>query len=186
MSDSGIESKSKAIVVYDTLFGNTEKVAEALSRGIQKYDVEVKCSSIKDADIDELRQYNLIAVGAPTQYLTASRPMKEFLSRLEGNRSLAGKYGFAFDTRYDSFMAGSAAKYIEKRLKKVGIEIIKPHRSGIVRKTKTPYEAAKSDTLLKEGIIQAFETVGNEIGAFLASKRVPIQLQDQTSYPDRN
>ena len=35
----------------------------------------------------------------------------------------------AFDTRYDSFMAGSAARYIEKRL------------SVIIRRTKTPYEA---------------------------------------------
>jgi flavorubredoxin len=186
MAVSRTESKSKAIVIYDTLFGNTERVAEALSRGIQKYNVEVKCSSIKEADIDELRQYSLIAVGAPTQYLTASRPMKEFLSLLEGNRSLAGKYGFAFDTRYDSFMAGSAAKYIEKRLKTVGIQIIKPHKSGIVRRTKTPCEAAKKDTLLEEGVIQAFEVVGNEIGAFLASKRVPIQLQGQISYPDGN
>jgi|GEM_PF-1159951 len=41
--------------------------------------------------------------------------MKDFLLRLEA-RSFAGRYGFAFDTRYDSFKVGSAAKYIEKRL----------------------------------------------------------------------
>lgn len=179
MADSSTESKSKAIVIYDTLFGNTEKVAEALSRGIQKHGVEVKCISIKDADIDKLGQYNLIAVGAPTQYLTASKPMKVFLSLLEG-RSFAGKYGFAFDTRYDSFMAGSAAKYIEKRLKTTGIQIIKPHTSGIVRRTKTSYEAAKRDTLLKEGAIPAFEAVGSEIGTVLVRKSVPIELQSQT------
>ena len=60
-----------------------------------------------------------IAVGAPTQFLTASKSIKDFLLRLEA-RSFAGKYGFAFDTRYDSFMAGSAARYIEKRLETTG------------------------------------------------------------------
>jgi hypothetical protein len=65
--------------------------------------------------------------------------MKEFLSRLEG-RSFVGMYGFAFDTRYDSFMAGSAAKQIEKRLETTGMQIIKPHTSAIVKRTKTLYE----------------------------------------------
>jgi hypothetical protein len=32
---------------------------------------------------------------------------------------------------------------------------------------KTPYEASKRDTLLKEVAIQAFEAVGNEIAAVL-------------------
>jgi hypothetical protein len=53
--------------------------------------------------------------------------MKVFLSLLKG-RSFADKYGFAFDTRYDSFMAGSAAKYIEKTLKTTGMQIIKARR----------------------------------------------------------
>lgn len=169
------KSNGKAIVIYDTLFGNTEKVAEALARGIQKHDIEVSCFKVKDAAMDKLEQYNLIAVGAPTQYLTASKPMKVFLSQLEGtSKSFAGKYGFAFETRYDSFMAGSAARYIEKRLEKIGLEIIKPHTSAIVRRTKIPYEGSKGDTLLKEGVIQAFVAVGNEIGMTLIGKTMPL------------
>jgi flavorubredoxin len=110
------KSKDKAIVIYDTLFGNTEKAAEALTRGVQNHGIEVKCINIKEVDIDNLEQYKLIAVDAPTHFLRASRPMKEFLSRLEGaSRNFAGKYGFAFDTRYDSFMAGQRCKvYREK------------------------------------------------------------------------
>lgn len=63
---------------------------------------------------------------SPTQFLTASKSMKDFLLRLEA-RGFAGRNGFAFDTRYDGFMAGSAAKYIEKRLETTGIQIINPH-----------------------------------------------------------
>jgi flavodoxin len=64
-SNEGIKSRVKTIVIYDTLFGNTKKVAEALSKGIEKHNVEVKCLNIGDVDIDQLAQYNLVAVGAP-------------------------------------------------------------------------------------------------------------------------
>jgi flavorubredoxin len=167
------KSKCKAIVIYDSLFGNTEKVAQALTRGIQKHDVEVKCISLRDAAAENLEQYNFIAVGAPTHFLRASRPMKEFLSRLVGaSRNFAGKYGFAFDTRYDSFMAGSAAKYIEKKLDKIGLEIIKPRTSAIVRGTNEKGKGC--DTTLREGEEKVFEAVGNEIGTTLVAKTIPV------------
>jgi flavorubredoxin len=167
------KSQGKAIVMYDTLFGNTEKVAEALARGIKDHGVEVKCISIKDATIDNLEQYDLIAVGAPTHFLKASKPMKEFLSGLEGaSKKFAGKYGFAFDTRYDSFMAGSAAKYIEKKLDEIGLEIIKPRTSAIVRGTKD--KGKSCDTTLREGEEKVFEAVGNDIGKILVAKTIPV------------
>jgi hypothetical protein len=112
--------------------------------------------------------------------------MKEFLSRLEGaSRNFAGKYGFAFDTRYDSFMAGSAAKYIEKRLDKIGLEIIKPRTSAIVRGTNENGKGC--DTTLREGEEKVFETIGNEIGTTLVEikKLRPGQrdvILDQSDY----
>jgi flavorubredoxin len=167
------ETKGKAIVIYDTLFGNTEKVAKALAKGIQKQSIEVKCINIKDAALDNLEQYSLIAVGAPTHYLRASKPMKEFLSQVEGvSRNFAGKYGFAFDTRYDSFMAGSAAKYIEKKLDKIGLETIKPRTSAIVRGTNEKGKGC--DTTLREGEETVFEAVGNEIGTTLVAKTITV------------
>lgn len=168
-----MKSKGKAIVIYDTLFGNTEKVAEALTRGIKMHGVEVECINVNDAAINNLEQYNLIAVGAPTHFLRASKPMKEFLSRLEGaSRNLAGKYGFAFDTRYDSFMAGSAAKYIEKRLDKIGLQIIKPRTSAIVRGTNEKGKGC--DTTLREGEEKVFEALGSEIGITLVAKTILV------------
>ena len=168
------KSQGKAIVIYDTLFGNTKKVAEALAKGIKNHGVEVKCISIKDASIDDLEQYNLVAVGAPTHYLKASKPMKDFLSQLEGaSRNFAGKYGFAFDTRYDSFMAGSAAKYIEKKLDKIGLKMIRPRTSAIVRGTKEKGKGC--DTTLREGEETVFEAVGNEIGTILVAKTITVR-----------
>ena len=67
-----------------------------------------------------------------------------------------GKSGFAFDTKFDSRLSGSAAKFIEKRLEELGIKIIRPRQSAIVEKTEGP---------LEEGEMEAFERTGFEIGS---------------------
>jgi flavorubredoxin len=60
--------KCKAIVVYDTRFGNTKKVNEALTRGILKHNIDVKYVSVEDVKLDKLGKYDLIAIGAPTHF----------------------------------------------------------------------------------------------------------------------
>jgi flavorubredoxin len=155
---------NKVIVLYDTLFGNTERVAKALAKGIQRH-CEVDCLNIKNADTDNIAQCNLVAVGAPTQAFSASKPMKEFLAKLE-KMNLAGRYGFAFDTNLDSRFSGSAAKYIEKRLQDIGIEIMWPRASAIVN-------GGTKDAVLRDGEIEIFETLGDEIGTDIEKKRLP-------------
>jgi flavorubredoxin len=46
-NNKDIKLKCKAIVVYDTRFGNTKKVAAALTRGILKHNIDVKCVSVE-------------------------------------------------------------------------------------------------------------------------------------------
>ena len=157
----------KAIILFDTLFGNTEMIAQYLAKGLRQAGVESECVNITMAGADELTEYDLLAFGAPTQYLSASKPMKEFLDRLK-TVNLKGKYGFAFDTKLGSFMSGSAAKVIEKKLRDMGLEIIKPHISAIVIGRKEKKDQAKvGDAVLKEGMEELFKKVGNELGQLL-------------------
>lgn len=149
----------KALILFDTLFGNTEKIARCLAEGLEEAGVQAKCASIKDAEIDGLAEYDLLALGAPTQYLTVSKPMKVFLERIKG-RDLKGVHGFAFDTKLDSFLSGSAAKFIEKKLEEAGLEIMKARRSAIV-------EGQKGKAALKPGMEELFRLVGKELGAVL-------------------
>jgi hypothetical protein len=68
-------------------------------------------------------------------------------------------------------MSGSAAKVIEKKLKDMGIEIIKPRSSAIVIGRKEKIDQAKvGDAVLKEGMEELFEKVGNELGQLLQEK----------------
>jgi flavodoxin len=151
----------RAIVIYDTKFGNTEKIARALARGMEKQGIKVDCVKADEVDIDKLVEYDFLVIGGPTHGFGVSRPMKAFLEKLR-SVDLEGKKAFAFDTKIKaSWLAGSAGKGIEKTLERLGMSIVKPHSSAIVKATKGP---------LKEGMEEMFEQIGGEIAESIQSK----------------
>jgi flavodoxin len=152
----------RAIVIYDSKFGNTGQVARSLADGLQKAGVETSCFNMRDVKAETLSGYDLIAVGGPTQAFSASKPMKDFLEQLDNVTGLKGKQGFAFDTKFASRLSGSAAKYIESKLSKLGLEIVKTRQSAIVKKSEGP---------LEEGEPESFERLGFEIGSILIGKQ---------------
>jgi len=143
----------KVAVIYDSKYGNTEKIAEALSEGMKREGLDADCVRIDNVDPNKLAEYELLAIGAPTHGFGISRPMKDFLKKLEGV-NLKNKKAFAFDTRLKSRFAGSAAKGIEKQLKELQMTIIKPYVSAIVKGSKGP---------LEEGAEEKFIQIGSEI-----------------------
>ena len=143
----------RAIVIYDTKFGNTEKIATALARGMEKQGVRVDCVKTDEVDIDKLVEYDLLAIGGPTHAFSISKPMKAFLEKLK-RVDFKGKKAFAFDTKYKSWWAGSAGKGIEKTLKRLGMSIVKPHASAIVTGSEGP---------LQDGMEEMFEQIGSEM-----------------------
>ncbi len=155
----------RAFVIFDTRYGNTEKIAKSLEAGLKEASVQAVCINIKDVAVDSLKQYDLICVGAPTEAFTASKPMKEFLGKLK-SIDLSGKYGFAFDTKLDWRLSGSAAKFIEKELKNLGFRIIVPRESAIVSVLKE--RGAITGARLKEGEEKRFEKIGTQVGTALA------------------
>ncbi len=183
MSDPGPKGPSsepalRAIVVFDTRYGNTERVARALAKGLEKAGIDAQCSNIADVDPRRLSDFDLLAVGGPTHYRTASQPMQDFLSSLEGV-SLSGKMGFAFDTRKESFWAGSAAKYIERKLSSRGVRMIWPSLSAWVFIPETVIdeegslgkeefkELQRSHVRLGQRMEELFQKTGGEIAKSL-------------------
>lgn len=155
------DKHERGVVIYDSKFGNTEKIARSLAGGLRMAGLDTVCINTNDVQIDSLKNYDFIAIGAPTQMFTASRPMKDFLLKLGGVQGLKGKYAFAFDTKFASRLAGSASKYIEKTLKDLGLEIVRPRQSAIVDKTEGPLEG---------GEVDAFERIGFDIGTSLTKE----------------
>ena len=149
----------RACVIFVTRYGNTERVARALGLGLQEGGVETVCLNAKDVDVGSLEQYDLVCVGAPTEYLTASRPMRDFLSRLKGV-DLAGKFGYAFDTKLDRPLSGSAAKVIEKELTSLGLRMVAGHESARVYLP----NGRVTEAGLKGGEERRFEQIGAQVG----------------------
>ena len=155
----------RACVIFDTRYGNTEKIAKSFETGLKEAGIQTVCVNAKDVAVDSLKEYDLICVGAPTEWLTASKQIKEFLGKLR-SVDLSGKYGFAFDTRLGAPLSGSAAKFIEKELKHLGLQIIAPRESAVVFGVKKEEGSMR----LKEGEEKKFEQAGTQVGTALAAE----------------
>jgi flavodoxin len=157
----------KAIVVYATRFRTTEKVAKSLGAGLGHAGLETDCVQAAEVEFKSLNEYDLICIGAPTETFSAYKPMKEFLERLK-DVDLGGKFAFAFDTKLDSRLSGSAAKYIEGALDDQGLRIVAERESAIVTTLKQSGQI--KGALLKDGEESRFEMLGRTIGeALMAS-----------------
>ncbi len=147
------------------MFGNTEKIANSLGKGLSEVGVETRTVNIKLVNVQELVSYDLLVIGAPTQYFSASKSMKQFLEQIQ-RLNLKGRQGFAFDTRLDSRFSGSATKFIQKKLEEIGVEMIKPRESAIVIGQKAK-DAQAGGATLKEGMENRFESIGKDLGNLL-------------------
>jgi len=174
MSDNKTaEVTKKAIVVFYTRYGNMEKIARSLEAGLKQSGVATLCTSEAETNLDSLKEYDLIAVGAPTEIMTAPKPIKEFLSKLK-QKDFSGKYGFAFDIKLGIPLTGSAANFIEKKLKDLGLEIILEKASAIVisqknwrKKDEEGNWIHEEDYPFKEGEEKRFEEIGKQLGTAL-------------------
>jgi flavodoxin I len=109
----------KTLVVYDSLHGNTEKIAQAIGDAISG---EVGVLRVGEVDVSRLKDFDLLFVGAPTHGGRASPPMREFLDRIQAP-ALEGINVAAFDTRLTTRWVkifGYAAGRIAKSLKEKG------------------------------------------------------------------
>jgi flavodoxin len=117
----------KVLIVYDTtsVNRNTEKVAKAISEVLKEKGLDVDCLYVKDVDGASVKNYDSVLAGSPTQAFRATRPIMEFLDGFSKGE-FSGKLGEAFDTQLQVRFSGSAAKGIEKKLKKLGFRMVMP------------------------------------------------------------
>ena len=117
------ESVAKAVIIYDTMWGSTEKMAHALAEGIIGEGVEVKLYNLTKSDksdiIKEVLDARAILVGSPTLNNGMFPSVAEFLCYLKGLKP-KGKIGAAFGS-YG--WAGGATKAVQQELQSAGVEV---------------------------------------------------------------
>ncbi len=128
----------KTLVVYDSVYGNTEKIAKAIAGAITG---EVKAIRVgEEFNPSELKGIDLFIAGSPTQGGRPTKAFQAFLDEIPYN-ALKGISVAAFDTRLSTRLArifGYAAGRIARALEKKGGNLVVPPEGFLVTGTEGP------------------------------------------------
>ncbi len=127
----------KALVVYDSAYGNTEKIARAIAGALAD---EVRLLRAAEASPGELEGASLLIVGSPTQGGRATPAVQEFLNKIPKD-ALKNISVAVFDTRVKAVIAkvfGYAAGRIASGLKEKGGSLTAPPEGFFVKGTEGP------------------------------------------------
>ncbi len=166
----------KALVVYESMFGNTEQVAQAIAAGLGT-QLEVEVGEVGDVPVDAAAHAELVLVGGPTHAFSMSRAstrqdahrqgarhgsdsrgLREWLSELPTARDGAPVQRVAaFDTRVAKVrrLPGSAARKAERVTSRLGYgRAVRP----------TSFFVADTPGPLLDGELARAEAWGAELG----------------------
>jgi hypothetical protein len=168
----------RALVVYESMFGNTQAIAQAVAKGLDKwFTVDLAEAGSAPTVLDE--EVTLLIVGGPTHAFGMSREstrrdattkttaalvstgdgIREWLNRIGRPRS--GVAATAFDTKANKpWLPGSAAKAAHKRLRSLRFRMIVAPESFFVTDMTGP---------LVDGELVRAQAWGEQIGTAWAS-----------------
>ncbi len=88
----------KILIVYDTIHGNTKKVAEEIGEGLKTVEGNtVSVENVKEIDTKNDKTFDLILFGSPNHAKSHTKTVKQFIDDLP-NASLKGNSFAVFDT----------------------------------------------------------------------------------------
>jgi hypothetical protein len=171
----------RALVVYESMFGNTQAIASAVAEGLSgRMDVDL----VEVAEAPTAVDADLVVAGGPTHAFSMSRPNtrqsaaeqangRELVSRGRGLREwldaagpgLRGTPVATFDTKINRrYLPGSAARAAQKRLRRFGSRIVSPAHNFAVEGTAGP---------LGRGEVARARQWGTELAAVLCGATGP-------------
>lgn len=154
----------KVLVIYDSVFGNTERIAQAIGAALAR-DNDVQILPVGEVKAAYEQGLELLVIGSPTRSFRPTETMTNFLKAMPKN-SLKDIRFAAFDTRIaletiDSSAlrfivdkGGYAAKTIAKELEKKGGYLLVPPEGFLVTGEQGP---------LKEGELERAEKWGEKL-----------------------
>ncbi|MGW0486025.1 flavodoxin family protein [Nonomuraea sp. NPDC003214] len=158
-----------ALVVYESMFGNTRKIAEAVAEGLATR-MRAEVTEVGTAPSHVGPEIALLVVGGPTHAFSMSRAstrrsaaeqaagplvspgrgVREWLAALSTSSAALGSA--AFDTRVAKpRLPGSAAQAVARRLRRLGIRSVAPVQSFYVTGTQGPLVEGELDRARRWG-----------------------------------
>ena len=146
----------RAVIIYESMFGNTHAIADAIGKGLQSID-NVVVVPVVEAGRGPVGDADLLVVGAPTHFhgmsrartrkwaaATTQKPSNDLVldrdAQGPGVRDWLMSLGHghtkfaAFDTRFNgpAVLRGRASKAISRKLRKHGFEVVAKPESFFV------------------------------------------------------
>ena len=148
----------KTLIIYDSVHGNTEKIARAIGDAIAS---EVEVHHAKEVNISELDTFDLIIVGSPTHGGRPTPAVRGFLNEAPAP-ALKGTKVAAFDTRLPARWVrifGYAAGRIGDSLERKGGELAVPPEPFFVEGTEGPLREGELERAVgwAEDVVKSIE-----------------------------
>jgi flavodoxin len=126
------------LIVYDTVHGNTEQLAQAMARALAA-TASVRLERAGDLIGIDPGEADLVMVGGPTHRQRMSAALSAVLEATDRG-ALKKVCAAAFDTRYRmaAWLSGSAARRIAHQLKKHGARLAAPAESFFIARDVPP------------------------------------------------
>lgn len=127
-----------ALVVYDSQYGNTERIATAIADTLRTAGT-VRAVRVDPKQALDPEGVDLLIFGSPTQGWRPTKAMQALLESLTPEQ-LQGRAIACFDTRFQKprWMTGSAARAMAKRFGQLGLTQLVPPESFFVDQTEGP------------------------------------------------
>jgi flavodoxin len=140
----------KTLIIFDSMYGNTEKIAKAVASGISG---DIKVLKAGEAHLLDIINIGLLVLGLPTQGGRYTKPIAAFLNEISGQIKKGTIIAF-FDTRMPSawvkifgFAAGKMADYFKKE----GFQIVVPPEPFFVQGAQGPLQDGEPERAVAWG-----------------------------------
>lgn len=148
----------RSVVVFDSQYGNTERIARAVARTLERLGV-VRVVDVTDV-VERLQDADLLVAGAPTQVHGLARHQLHNLLEEIPDAALAEVAAAAFDTRLGGSPAltGRASLGLARVLRAKGARMLLEPESFLVVKAEGPLapgEEARAEAW-GESLVQAY------------------------------
>lgn len=151
------ETEARAVIVYDTMWGSTEKLAYSLLEGLEDQGIPVTLRNLRTIHISDvmtdLLTAKAILIGSPTLNMGMLPTVGAFITYLKGLKPKR-RIGFAFGS-YG--WAGQSVKELEGVMRGLGWDI--------------PVEGVSVQYIPDDAELQKMRAIGNQLGELITGTK---------------
>ena len=148
-----------SLIIYDSLYGNTEKIAMAMGE-----EIKAKVKNVNETSNEDFKGLDLLIVGSPTHGGRAKPSLQVFLDQIPEN-TLKNIKVAAFDTRFLEKDVNFALRLLIKTIGYAAPKMaaLLQNRGGKLIVEPESFIVVKKEGPLKEGEIERVKNWGKEI-----------------------